>query len=351
MQVESIVESLTKKNVRMDLLPSTPSQQVDQCSSLWKDNCTIKRRVTMNKLTENYAKMIGNAQRNYLEKLTEAEEYLIKNVQMVSTMDSVLGCEGPESEDSSEESIKKAADGTILLHCPFLGCCVKTFKLKRRLQLKHRKETDATINYALHAARQMEKNKCCIQVYNPEHLTVKHLPMNKTTNLVNRRRNRKKCLLCSKPCINMGEHVSSVHKIARNSEEYKKLVKSAPVIPPCYLKKAGGKVEILEGQELEEAKKINESEIAVQSSTLDKLKTLRGQMEQISDQIAQTEEIEEYRALKNSLREVENEYKTLRYQDSRQYSTTTKKWRDSFFLFWKRGKITIQSVHVVWPWT
>ena len=74
-------------------------------------------------------------------------------------MDNIFGCEVTTCD--TEKWIVKSYGPKMetILSCHFLGCKVKTVKLKRHLQLKHGKEPNSTIDYAMHAARTMEKNK------------------------------------------------------------------------------------------------------------------------------------------------------------------------------------------------
>ena len=62
----------------------------------------------------------------------------------------------------------------------------------------------------------------------------------------------------------MGEHVLSVHQIPREDEQYEHFVKSAPVVPICYVKNAGGKETMMEGEDLREAMEENEKEVQKQ---------------------------------------------------------------------------------------
>ena len=80
---------------------------------------------------------------------------------MMAKMDNIFGCEGTngDTEDEMDSEILRTKNGNIILSCHFLGCKVKTVKLKRHLQLKHGKKRNSTIDYAMHAARTMEKNK------------------------------------------------------------------------------------------------------------------------------------------------------------------------------------------------
>ena len=352
-QVKVVEETLSTLHVNEILLPKKTSDQIMQSSSLWDDNCTLNKRITLKTLANKYAQDVEAAQRIYVEKLAEAENYLCKNVRMVSKMDALLGEDGQyedEGNDTDEYEVARAKDGNLILTCPFLGCSTKTVKLKRHLQLKHRKASDAAINYAIHAARVLEKNK---DLPSNEPQKNKHLPSNENekhilkqsalkknanTNLVSRRHNHKKCLICSKLYKNMGDHIASFHKIDRNSENYDHLVKSAPVVPPCYIINEGGRALAMEGKDLEEAKKDNEMKVEKQKNSLEKLKFFRTKMLELSDKISKTEDIEEYRRLKSHLQEVEANYKNERFKDSRGYSSTTQRWKECFFVYLQRQK-------------
>ena len=93
---------------------------------------------------------------------------------------------------------------------------------------------------------------------------------------------KKKCLLCEKLCINMGDHVSSVHNSDKDDDRYENLVKSAPVIPSGFARSQGIHKVMLGGKELEESQCQNNSEVEKQQQALDKLKKLRDEMSDLS---------------------------------------------------------------------
>ena len=136
----------------------------------------------------------------------------------------------------------------------------------------------------------------------------------------------------------MGEHISSGHKINPGHEQYDNLVKTAPVVQPCYIRHERGKAVMLEGEDLVIAMKSNEEEVGQQESALEELKSLRAEMAQLSSKIAETENIDEYRNLKAELKEGELQYKNERFKDSRKYSCTTQSWRDSFLTYLKHQR-------------
>ena len=331
-----IDSALDSSNVKKDLLPTKAAELVKLCSPLWEDNCTLSTRITAKQLRESYCDELLEAQRKYLESLSEAEEFLLKNLQMLTKMDSFFGCDEPNSHVGNEGEDKfRAKDGTKILQCPFLSCQTKTVKLKRHLQLKHSKESEEVVSYAIHAARILGRNQETNEDQKKQERTAKTEKPSRYTNtkLVSRRHNRKKCLLCEKLCINMGDHVSSVHSIDKHDDRYENLVKSAPVIPSCFTRSQGRHKVMLDGMELQEAQNQNNSEVKKQQQTLEKLKKLRDEMSDLSKKMGEVDDIEEYSLLKSTLEGVEKEYKTERYKDARLYSTTTQKWRDHFVSF------------------
>ena len=342
MQVRVVNDHLSSLNVKLNLLPTQPSEQILQSSSLWDDNCTIKKRITLKTLAIQYASEVDVAQRQYISKLSEAEDNLSKNVRMVCKMDSMFGVEEQvmdEVDDGRASNSLRAKDGNLILTCPVLSCQTKTVKLKRHLHLKHREFSDTAVNYAIHSARVIEKNKDISSARIEQRVSqTSSRKRNQVTNLVNRRHNHKKCLICSNLYKNMGEHISSVHKINPGHEQYDNLVKTAPVVPPCYIRHERGKAVMLEGEDLEIAMKSNEEEVGQQESALEELKSLRAEMAQLSSKIAETENIDEYRNLKAELKEVELQYKNARFKDSRKYSCTTQSWRDSFLTYLKHQR-------------
>ena len=143
------------------------------------------------------------------------------------------------------------------------------------------------------------------------------------TKLVSRH-NRKKCIVCGRLCINMGDHVHSVHKID-SDDQYQYLVKSAPVVPACFIRNDGRKRVMLEGEELSEAHLKNDSEVQKQQEALEKLKKLRGEITELSNKIGEARDPEEYHKLKTALQSLDKNYKMERYKDHRVYSETTQK--------------------------
>ena len=183
----------------------------------------LNKRLTVNQLCKNYSEKVSNAKKVYLEHLTDAEEYLCKNLQMAIKMDKRFGTEepkGPDGSDDSTESSKGNNKATNILQCSFLTCQTKTVKLKRHLLLKHQKQPEDVINYALHAAKILQENKRCTTTSSSGDLNDEFKSANierharySRTKLVSSRHNRKKCIVCGRLCINMGDHVHSVYKI------------------------------------------------------------------------------------------------------------------------------------------
>ena len=148
--------------------------------------------MTLSSLANKYSELQQSVQQECVRNLTDAEDYLCKNLQMMAKMDNIFGCEGTngDAEDKMDGEIVRTKDGNTILSCPSLCCKVKTVKLKRHLQLKHGKKPNSTIDYAMYSARTMEKNKNNSAKV-PNVPKVEAVSRNKITNLVSRRQSQK----------------------------------------------------------------------------------------------------------------------------------------------------------------
>ena len=182
-----IDSALDSSNVKKDLLPTKAAELVKLCSPLWENNCTLSTRITAKQLRESYCDELLEAQRKYLESLSEAEEFLLKNLQMLTKMDSFFGCDEHNSHVGNEGEEKfRAKDGTKILQSPFLSCQTKTVKLKRHLQLKHSKESEEVVSYAIHAARILGRNQETNEDQKKQERTAKTEKPSRYTNTVQR---------------------------------------------------------------------------------------------------------------------------------------------------------------------
>ena len=115
--------------MKKELLPTKAADQVQLCSPLWEDNCILNKRLTVNQLCKNYSEKVSNAQKVYLEHLTDAEEYLCKNLQMAIKMDERFGTEEPKGPDGSDD-ITESSEGNIYSTMPFLDMSDKDSEIK-----------------------------------------------------------------------------------------------------------------------------------------------------------------------------------------------------------------------------
>ena len=204
---------------------------------------------------------------------------------MVCRMDSIFGVEEQVMNDDNDERASnsfRAKDGNLISTLPVLSCQTKTVKLERHLHLlKNREFSDTAENYAIHSARVAEKNNKDLSSARIEQRVsqTSNRKRNQVPSVVMpRRHNHKRCSICSNLYKNIREHISSLHKIYPGHEQYDNLVKTAPVVPPYYIRHERGKAVMLEGEDLEIATKSNEEDVGQQESALEELKSLRAEM-------------------------------------------------------------------------
>lgn len=320
-----IIEDLTKA---IDRLPDDSG------------SCSMKKRWTTRQLIHSFCQTINDAHDQYRQKVEKAIHFLALNVRMAQKLDGLIGSGGDDTATPSDEDERvdshKAKDGSVSLRCPVSGCSTRTFKLKRHIDLKHTAITPERANYAVMAARKMEINidhsgrDQSPAVAGSSKAPVKQRA-HQNTEMVSRRHNYKRCLLCSRLVLNLSEHVTSVHKITRQTNaNYDHYVSDAPCFPKNYTKLKDGVRVLLEGEELEEAQRKYGGAIGTQQATLDQLKDLRSEMAELHTRINDAPSEEGYVALKGELEVLESKYKEQRYKDSRTYCCNTRIWHDSF---------------------
>ena len=247
-------------------------------------SCTMKNRLTESSLLDKTAKELKDAQANYLKCIKETTQFLTCNWQICKKMDEILGCQDSNQSNQEDEQIIKLKDGSLKLTCPLINCNLRTFKLKRHLATVHNDLKSNDIEFAVEVARQMEKNKkeTSIVVKDPVVTKVKKY---QNTAMVNRKGNYKECILCSKLCVNISDHIANTHKISKSDDKYGSLVRNSQLVPRLYTKTVMGKPKKLEGDELNEAMQKYSGEMKVQEDLLKELKTSREVMNNIKEEM------------------------------------------------------------------
>ena len=321
----------------MNLLPvSAESSQPHQ-------TCSLTRRVTTKELIALYCDKIEIAQEEYKEKIAEADDYLKSNVRSTEYMDECFGTpeEDLKLQEEEDEAPAVQKDGTKKLTCPIIPCDVRTFKLRRHLQSVHSKLSEIAVDKALIMSRIMENNKKSIDTNiqtKAAGKTSRKKLSNNRTNLVNRKQNYKKCSLCESLCLNMTNHIGKTHGIPKTDARYYSLVVDCEVVPRCYVSIGTKGPQMLIGQELENAKSKFSSCIEEQSDTLNKLKTLREQMEELKKKIDLASGEKESTEIQEKLNDLYEQYKEQRYKDTKPYTERMKIWKNSFFKYLTMSK-------------
>ena len=131
--------------------------------------------------------------------------------------------------------------------------------------------TESQVEFAMKAARKIEKIRNPIQIKEKPTKSKKY----QNTDLVNKKNNYKECVICSKLCINMSDHIQKTHKVHRSHRNYDNYIENAKVIPKVYTKIQDGVRVQLRDTALEDAKEVYADLIGNQQTTLEKLKKFR----------------------------------------------------------------------------
>ena len=295
----------------------------------------LASRPSARKLIKEFAERLSESQIRYVAKVEEARELLYQNIKYCLEMDKVLGCNNCEGsvDDESERIVVK--DGSLKMPCPILGCDLATTKLKRHLSNSH-DLNEHQQKFALEAARKIDRNKKMKQKFRESGTSIeasgstsRHKSAG-STDLVNRKNNFKECCICSRLCMNIGQHISGFHKIERSDPIYMEKVNNSVAIPNCFTKYDVNGIRVkLEGEELEQAKGEFSSIVESQKGILANLKELRSEISEIEDKLKNSTGYEKD-SLKQKLEETQNKYKEIRYRDKRQYSDNVKNWSICF---------------------
>ena len=178
-------------------------------------NYTLERCLSTNQLIKKYSEMIGKAQRDYFEKLEEADLLLKQNLLTAEYMDSIFGeldTKNLHAQVSRPSRQDTQQDGSKRLTCPILSCNIKTFKLKRHLQTVHHTLSCGSIDVAMQMSKLITDNSYSEETNSPLPIcsepTTRAPKPNLITGLVKRKDNFKRCLLCESLVINMTNYIS-----------------------------------------------------------------------------------------------------------------------------------------------
>lgn len=111
----------------------------------------------------------------------------------------------------------------------------------------------------------------------------------------------------------------------------------------------------LTGEELENAEEEFKGTVEKQTETLDALRTLRASIMDLKEKIKETDDRKLYHEIKDKLEAEQAKYKSLRYQDSREYSPNVLVWKNAFLDYLKSlgqknpNRIVRMAVDVILP--
>lgn len=270
--------------------------------------------------------------------MRNAHDKFERNIHVCIETDEILGVsENLDYDDDLDISVprEKLKDGTRLLKCPLTPCSTSTFKLRRHLKQQHITLSEEQIDFAMNSARKFDTNKgtASQETENLEtECSLKKVKKNvyQNTNLVNRKQNYKKCIICKTLCMNISQHLCKTHKLNSKDLSFKQHIIDSITIPKCHTKIVNGKAIELSSVEIN---KINEEmpQIGQQQATLSKLKDLREQMEKKARELKEIDQSPSSSdRLKGELDELKDAYKTVRYADTRNHTTSMLKWKNGF---------------------
>ena len=210
---------------------------------------SLSTRIGYSQLVKKFASRIKEAEDSFTDEIKKATENFIRNMTECKRMDQIMRDSFNEqniSKDDTHEApiILRQKDGTKKLGCLFHNCEVKTFRLRRHLKTIHSELTQEEMDYLVKMSLAMASNAtstaqdCSITPIEIED-SVTDIRGDKKTNLVSRRYNWKKCVLCKTLQSNMTTHLKSTHKICKNDNttDYNSYIKNSEVVPRCYIKK------------------------------------------------------------------------------------------------------------------
>ena len=294
---------------------------------------TLQRRYTADQLRRKFAAEGKHAQEEYLRILYEVTDKFGLNITCAEAMDKTLGEASIESMSSDDDSFSTTPDfvdsDSPRLVCPVLPCRVTTVKLRRHLESVHNLSPEQT-HFALDKAKLIRRNRYRGNQTSDTHSTASPRPRPyQNTALVNKKLNYKACSLCKRLVMNMTNHIRKTHQIQKSDSRYDSLIHHCEVVPKCYTKQEGGTTVRLVGSELKDAQAKFSKQVVSETDTLAELKSLRSDIEQLKSDIATANDTNRGQ-LEAKLSAAYETYKDLRYADTRNYSTTSKKWKVSF---------------------
>jgi hypothetical protein len=340
-QVSYIEEQYDKKNIRRNILDPIVNYEngiTSVYSNVLGNSFTLTRRLTAKDLINSYVTALKRAQDAYIKEVEESHRYLLCNLQTCEKMDSVFGCDESTEEFNGDESTieeqdaEQQKDGSYRVNCPVEKCKTRTYKIKRHLADIHLYSTDEQ-EYGTKMAKKIERNRraCEDKDDKKKDILTKTKPRKyQNTGLINRKNNYKQCMLCEGLSMNLPDHMKKVHSMPLSDPRYEKCIKEPGVIPKCYTKRIGSKAVLLCGVELEAAKAVYDKDIRMQTTILDDLKGYQQKITTVKKSIENASTESEHKQLQKSLQTILDDYKLVRYQDTRQYSPQMKSWKIGF---------------------
>ena len=285
-------------------------------STLSLHTYSFTKRVTENELLRAYSRKIKAAQNDYKSKLNDAANFLTANLRKCQEMDFILGVSS-DVEDGSFDN-EDVPEGKQ--RCPVNDCKASTFKLKRHL--KTHDLTENQIEYAMNVAQLFTKNSQPTQTGPTRSKAGK--PSN--TNLVNRKCNYKECPICKRLILNITDHLKNTHKINNNDSKYTDYIKHCRVVPRIYTKKKRGVTTLLANKSLDDAREEYEEEVNRQKKTLDKLKELRKEIEDLTQRLREKPSNKD----EKKLQDLTALYNKEKNKESKSYPPKIEHWMTTF---------------------